>query len=339
MITARTMLGQDGREYRFFRSFRGFTLIELLVVIAIIALLVGILLPALGSARRSARAVVCGSNMHQISTAIMVYATDSKEYHHAARMNYFKRFTLISPNLGITVTNTRLVRPYVITSGDGGGNGDAYWGVLYDTYLDPDLKIPESWYDVGRVPVIPLSSWRVWRCPEAKYMDVDWDEPNKFDPDHLYQTYGFNGSSNSNYANGKKPKNWFRRRDVLPGQTPNPELPNVRVSRISEIENTSRMIHFQDAAEHMMDNNGDTLADLTQYDNFSDRHGTANIRSIWFKEYFRHKNGSQTLWADGHMAAISAPEKKAPAGYRRPNFEPFYTGVYPDGGTVLPPPQ
>jgi prepilin-type N-terminal cleavage/methylation domain-containing protein len=57
---------------------KAFTLIELLVVIAIIALLMAILMPALRLARDQAKALLCVTNLRNLSIAWLTYAQDHK---------------------------------------------------------------------------------------------------------------------------------------------------------------------------------------------------------------------------------------------------------------------
>ena len=54
----------------------GFTLVELLVVVGVLALLMGVLVPALGRARRAGRSLVSSGRQKQVVLAANLYSTD-----------------------------------------------------------------------------------------------------------------------------------------------------------------------------------------------------------------------------------------------------------------------
>lgn len=65
---------------------KAFTIVELLVVVAIIGVLVALLLPAIQSARESARATHCQNNLRQIALAVGQFESTTKSF-PPARLN------------------------------------------------------------------------------------------------------------------------------------------------------------------------------------------------------------------------------------------------------------
>jgi prepilin-type N-terminal cleavage/methylation domain-containing protein/prepilin-type processing-associated H-X9-DG protein len=68
---------------------RAFTLVELLVVISVIGLLMGILVPALGRAKRTAYRTYCMANLKQIGVGFRAYLDDNRDiFPPAAQIAY-----------------------------------------------------------------------------------------------------------------------------------------------------------------------------------------------------------------------------------------------------------
>ncbi len=299
----------------------GFTLIELLVVIAIIALLVGILLPSLSSARKLAREAKCKSQQSQIFVALTGYCNDFKEYHHAKRQNWGARFRKINTGGSFDALNLRAVKPYIIAAEQ---VDYAYWGVIYDQYLN--IEIRPEWYQ-GRMPTF-VSGWQVWNCPDAQTMDPYPDPPESgpFNPYNLYQTYGFNGVGvDLDLANQLKRaglKTWWVRKENVAGTgfDGRSSVP----AKLSSIAHPAQLIAYQDAFEHMLDANRDTLNDLSQYNDQDSSigagEGSADGNFLnWRREYFRHGSGCVTTWGDGHVSTVARAEYS-------PSL-PWYTGL------------
>jgi prepilin-type N-terminal cleavage/methylation domain-containing protein/prepilin-type processing-associated H-X9-DG protein len=108
------------------RRRRGFTLIELLVVISIIGILVGLLLPAVNSAREAGRRTQCQNNLRNIGLGILNYVNSKNSFPGAGTFAEDATTDVVTPD-----PTTSVIVGYI--------NGKATRGVPMYSWVVPIL--------------------------------------------------------------------------------------------------------------------------------------------------------------------------------------------------------
>ena len=169
------------------RRRRGFTLIELLVVISIIGVLVGLLLPAINSAREAGRRVQCQNNQKNVGLALAQFSTAKNSF----------------PNSGIFFEDVNVVKVTDPTSSS--------------IYLATNFQNATN----GLLAQPLVYTWaRSWVVAILPYLDQQ-DLANAWNTDGTYletQTAGTTAGQASNYTIGSTALQILRCPDDLNAQ-------------------------------------------------------------------------------------------------------------------------
>ncbi len=156
------------------RPVGGFTLVELLVVIAIIGVMVGLLLPAVQSAREAARRMQCSNNLKQITLGLHNYESTYRMFPAGRTTMGISALAAILPY--IEQANAQELVDYKVAWNH--ANNVNATRTLISTFLcpsDPTTILPSSW--AGTNYRANQGSGILWGLPPTDTADPNFGMP------------------------------------------------------------------------------------------------------------------------------------------------------------------